>query len=182
MNLPVEGQITSGYGMRIDPASGKKKMHYGIDIGVPRGTELKSNMIGKINYAGWKEGYGNVIELTTGLVTQIFGHLDKIFVKKGQKIDKGDLIGLTGSTGYSTGPHLHWEVKENNVNVNPLEFNWYLSDSIKEWWNQLFELPDNDLFGSESDMLSGLNETLIKIFLGSIAVIFFIIAMKPGKG
>ena len=138
MKLPIEGEITSGYGVRKDPISGETKFHYGIDIGAEKGTDILSNVIGSILFAGKKGNYGNLVIVRSGDVDQYFGHLDTIAVKQGQKVKLGDLLGEVGSTGYSTGNHLHWEIKKDGKNVNPLEFNMTFFDTVSQFFNDIF--------------------------------------------
>jgi len=117
------GRISSGFGNRADPFNSARAFHSGIDYPNPTGTPVLSAGKGTILYAGWKTGYGKFIEIDhgNGLVTR-YGHLSKILVRAGQRINAGDLIGKVGSTGRSTGPHLHFEVRKNNVAVNPAPY------------------------------------------------------------
>lgn len=118
-------RITSFYGRRKHPILRVVKFHTGIDIAAPIGTSVISSIDGEVNYSGYRGGYGKFIEIKNenGMITD-YGHLSKIFVKKGDKIKKGDLIGMVGNTGFSTGPHLHFEIKENNMLRNPLEYRY----------------------------------------------------------
>ena len=111
VDLPVAGRITAGFD---DPDYFKEfgKHHTGVDIAVPEGTEAVATFEGKVKFAGWNdEGYGNLIILENGDYTAYYGHLSKVQVKAGQRISKGQVIALTGSTGNSTGPHIHYEVR-----------------------------------------------------------------------
>ena len=113
-------RVTSGYGMRTHPISGKRKMHTGIDYGAPTGTPVWSIGAGTVIHAGPKGGYGNTIEVRhTGSVVTRYGHLSKIFVRRGQSVRQHQTIGAVGSTGYSTGPHLHFEYLVNGVFTPP---------------------------------------------------------------
>lgn len=121
---PAPGrQITSLFGNRIDPFFGKLAMHPGIDFREAPGTEVHTTGDGTVIYAGPANGYGNLVEIDHGNgISTRYGHLSKILVKKGEKVKEGDLIALSGSTGRSTGPHLHYEVRRNNQAVDPLRF------------------------------------------------------------
>jgi len=120
---PVKGWITSGFGYRISPFTHTLQFHEGVDIANAPGTPVKAPAEGYVLYAGWARGYGNVIILGHGYgISTVFGHLEKILVKQGDHVNRGDVIGLLGSTGRSTGPHLHYEVRVNGVPVNPLNF------------------------------------------------------------
>ena len=111
-------QVTSKWGNRTDPITGQKADHNGVDFAMPTGTKLSSNVQGTVVYSGWgKSGtgygnYGNVVAIKDfSGKTHLFAHLDSVNVKVGQKVNAGDLLGATGSTGRSTGPHLHYEVR-----------------------------------------------------------------------
>lgn len=120
MTLPVAGHITSGFGMRLHPILGFTRFHKGIDIGAPWGTPVHAATSGVIVFAGRSAGYGNFIKLATGgIIGTGYGHLSQILVHVGERVSSGQLIGRVGSTGMSTGPHLHWEVWKNGVAVNP---------------------------------------------------------------
>lgn len=114
---PSRGAISSPFGMRWG------KMHEGLDIAANMGDPIKAALDGIVVYSGWETGYGNVIKLQhkNGLMT-IYGHCSKLDVSVGQNVNKGDQIGLVGSTGNSTGPHLHFEVRVNGVAQNPVAF------------------------------------------------------------
>jgi murein DD-endopeptidase MepM/ murein hydrolase activator NlpD len=112
---PVSGPVTSGFGMRWG------RMHEGIDIAVPTGTAVHAAASGTVIHAGWLGGYGNlvVIDHGNGLATA-YGHNSSIVVGVGQSVSQGDTIALSGSTGNSTGPHVHFEVRVNGAAVDPL--------------------------------------------------------------
>jgi murein DD-endopeptidase MepM/ murein hydrolase activator NlpD len=114
---PVIGPVTSPFGTRWG------RMHEGIDIGVPEGTAIRAAASGTVIYAGWMGGYGNlvVIDHGNGLATA-YGHQSSIAVGYGQSVSQGQTIGYVGSTGHSTGPHLHFEVRVNGVPVDPLGY------------------------------------------------------------
>jgi murein DD-endopeptidase MepM/ murein hydrolase activator NlpD len=122
---PLAGQldVTSGFGPRRDPFLGTPAFHPGLDLAGAVGTHVHATADGKVLRAGWDGGYGNLVEIDNGhgIVTR-FGHLSKILVKAGQRVHRGQLIGLMGSTGRSTGPHLHYEVRVNGKAVNPEKF------------------------------------------------------------
>jgi murein DD-endopeptidase MepM/ murein hydrolase activator NlpD len=123
MTLPAKGRISSGFGNRFHPIDKKAKFHGGIDIAVPRGTPVKAAADGVVKFAGWRGGYGYavVVEHTDGSET-LYAHNDKLLVEKGQEVDAGDQLSLSGSTGKSTGPHLHFEVRLNGTLVNPMKY------------------------------------------------------------
>lgn len=117
MYTPSRGSITSVFGVRWG------KMHNGVDIGSPMGDPIYAAMNGKIHYAGWEEGYGNVIKIDHGSgIETIYGHCSKIDVSKGKIVKRGEKIGEVGSTGKSTGPHVHFEVRVDGVPQNPLKY------------------------------------------------------------
>ena len=124
MVKPTSGRITSNFGNRIHPITKVNKPHAGIDIAAPTGTAVKSVQGGKVTFAGrGPGGYGNVIYIDHSDGTQTrYAHLSKINVKKGQLVDSSQLIGAVGSTGYSTGPHLHFEVRKGGKAVNPRNY------------------------------------------------------------
>lgn len=121
---PAPGrQITSLFGNRIDPFFGKLAMHAGVDFREKPGTEVVATGAGVITFAGPMGGYGIMVEIDHGNgITTRYGHLSKVLVKKGDTVKEGGLIALSGSTGRSTGPHLHYEVRRNNQAVDPLRF------------------------------------------------------------
>jgi len=119
--FPVQGWITSGYGWRRNPFTGKKEFHKAIDISTPWGTPVRAAAKGQVVYAGWDDGYGLKIRIRDGYgYYTVYGHLSHILVKRGAWVEKGQIIGRVGSTGRSTGPHLHFEVWRNGKAVNPL--------------------------------------------------------------
>lgn len=115
--------FTSGYGVRSDPFRGQAAMHAGIDLAAPTGTAVYATADGTVDRAQWEGGYGNMVEIEhgKGLATR-FGHLSRVLVHPGQTVKRGDLIALVGSTGRSTGPHLHYEVRIDGHAVNPVPF------------------------------------------------------------
>ena len=120
---PTDGWVTSYYGPRKSHYAKRIKMHEGIDIGAPSGFPINATADGVISYAGKKPGFGNFIKIKHGYgIETIYAHAKKLFVKSGQKIKRGQKIASVGSTGYSTGPHVHYEVRVNAVPVDPLYF------------------------------------------------------------
>ncbi|MEK6627832.1 MAG: M23 family metallopeptidase [Bdellovibrionota bacterium] len=120
---PSRGPIGSRFGYRADPINGKMKMHAGLDIVVPPGTPVRATADGVVSFAGWDEFYGKLVSIDHGFgVLTRYGHNSQVYVQVGQKVDKYDVISAAGSTGRSTGPHLHYEVRVNNVPVNPLNY------------------------------------------------------------
>jgi murein DD-endopeptidase MepM/ murein hydrolase activator NlpD len=116
---PVRGRITSPYGMRV--ISGRNDFHAGIDIGAPVGTNIVAAESGRVSYAGYMRGYGNVIILShDGGYSTVYAHNSVNLVKKGQYIKKGSVIAKVGRTGNATGPHLHFEVRLSGKPINPL--------------------------------------------------------------
>src|SRR3954469_2115568 len=124
LGLPFNGPITSTFGQRENPFGGTHvETHTGLDIKGPIGGEVKAMAKGEVEFAGCKSGFGNCVILKHGNGFEtLYGHLSKILVRAGQKIDIGQLIGLIGSTGRSTGPHLHYEVHHYGQKINPKSF------------------------------------------------------------
>jgi murein DD-endopeptidase MepM/ murein hydrolase activator NlpD len=120
---PVRGQVTAGFGQRMDPFSGEGAFHSGVDISVPFGTKVEAAADGIVLEAGPESGYGNevLIDHGYGLMTK-YGHLSKIFVVVGQELKRGQVIGAVGMTGKTTGPHLHYEVHVHDTPVNPARY------------------------------------------------------------
>ncbi len=121
---PVKGTaLTSGYGVRSDPFRGRAAMHAGIDLAGPLGTAIYATADAIVGRSEWANGYGNLIELTHGRGIQTrYGHLTRSVVRAGQRVKRGELIGYMGSTGRSTGSHLHYEVRIDGKAVNPVPF------------------------------------------------------------
>ncbi|MCB2290676.1 peptidoglycan DD-metalloendopeptidase family protein [Clostridium sp. CS001] len=114
MNTPSRGSISSSFGVRWG------KMHKGIDIAANLGATISAALDGTVTYAGWQDGYGNVIKMDHGdKVETTYAHCSAITVKKGEVVNQGEKIGEVGSTGNSTGPHLHFEVRKNGEPINP---------------------------------------------------------------
>lgn len=114
-------RVSSGYGMRFHPVSGGIKPHLGVDFAAPTGTPVRAVGDGVVEFAGTQRGYGNLVVLShRGGVSTAYAHLSRIHVRKGQRVEQGVLVGDVGSTGVSTGPHLHFEFRENGVHKDPL--------------------------------------------------------------
>lgn len=122
--LPVdELKLTSHFGVRSDPFRGTAAMHAGVDIPGPVGTPIYATADGVVGRAAWVGGYGNLVELEHGKGLQTrYGHLSKILVEPGSRVKRGDMIALMGSTGRSTGSHLHYEVRMDGRAVNPMPY------------------------------------------------------------
>lgn len=121
--LPTNGWITSYFGHRISPTAGVRKMHEGLDVGANYGTAIKAPADGVVTFAGKKAGFGLFVQIDHGYgIETIYAHSQKILAKNGQRIKRGDLIAKVGSSGASTGPHLHYEVRVNGIAVDPLYF------------------------------------------------------------
>ena len=120
---PVRGILTDGFGGRSDPFTGEQGVHNAIDISSAVGQPVRAPADGIVVKAEWANGYGNVVYLSHGYgYSTRYGHLSGFGIRPGQRVERGDVIGYVGSTGRSTGPHLHYEVRLNNVPVNPLEY------------------------------------------------------------
>lgn len=120
---PVRGEITGGFGQRMDPLSGEGAFHNGVDISAPTGTEVAATADGVVIFADRESGYGKEILLDHGAgITTRYGHLSQIYVVVGQQVTQGQVIGAVGRTGKTTGPHLHYEVRINQTPVNPSKY------------------------------------------------------------
>lgn len=135
-------QMASGYGYRIDPVYGTSKFHEGMDFASATGTPVYATGDAKVTTAGWHSGYGKVIVLDHGYhYTTRYAHLSEILVRPGQQVKRGDLIGKVGNTGKSTGSHLHYEVRYNDIPQNPV--NYYFYDITPEQYNEMIQLAEN---------------------------------------
>ncbi|MDD2432002.1 MAG: M23 family metallopeptidase [Firmicutes bacterium] len=120
---PAKAYISSAYGWRNHPILNERKRHTGVDIGVLKGTPVKATADGIIKKAGWVTGYGILVQIDHGNgIDTLYGHLSRSVVKKGDVVKKGQLIAYSGNTGVSTGDHLHYEVRVNGRDVNPLNY------------------------------------------------------------
>lgn len=124
---PVSGSITSPFGSRVHPIFKRTIFHTGVDLGMPMGAKVKASNSGKVIYVGWYGGYGKVVIIDHGKVngvpvTSLYAHLSSYSVSNGSSVYKGQIIGNVGATGYATGPHLHFEMRENGKPVNPSKY------------------------------------------------------------
>jgi murein DD-endopeptidase MepM/ murein hydrolase activator NlpD len=120
---PVNGNITSPYGKRNDPFNHITSFHSGIDISASPGTPIRATAEGVVSYSGWTQFSGYVVVLEHGLgFSTVYAHNKKNAVRVGQKVHRGEILGYVGSTGKSTGPHVHYEIWEKGKNVNPRKF------------------------------------------------------------
>ena len=121
MRLPVSGRVTSGFGSRLHPILGYARFHRGVDLGASAGTPIVAAADGRVVAAGWHGGYGRQVAIAhvDGIQTS-YGHMSRIAAYPGEMVRRGQVIGYVGSTGLSTGPHLHYEVTKNGRPVNPM--------------------------------------------------------------
>jgi murein DD-endopeptidase MepM/ murein hydrolase activator NlpD len=120
---PVKGRVTSGFGYRFHPVLKKTKYHSGIDIAAPKGTPILAADSGIVIFSAYNGGYGKMITIDHGVgYSTVYGHASSLLVGYGQTVTKGQKIALVGSTGLSTGPHLHFEIRKNGVTQNPLKY------------------------------------------------------------
>ncbi len=124
---PIQGRITSQFGWRTHPIFNSRSFHSGIDIGGPNLGAIRASNSGKVIYSGWYGGYGKVVIIEHGIVngkpiTTLYAHMSSIAVSNGTKVSKGQVVGYEGTTGYSTGPHCHFEVRVNGQPNNPLNY------------------------------------------------------------
>ncbi len=120
---PVKGWLTSTFGYRSSPFTGRREMHKGLDIATRSGTPVIAPADGLVVFAGREGGFGNMVVIDHGYgITTRYGHCSTIEVKLGQKVKRGDAIARVGNTGRSTGPHVHYEVAVNGVSVNPSRY------------------------------------------------------------
>ncbi|MDO8518685.1 MAG: M23 family metallopeptidase [Deltaproteobacteria bacterium] len=121
--MPVNGWITSDFGFRRSPYSGSYRMHYGLDIASPSGTIIRAPADGKVVLAKYAPGYGREVILDHGFgVNTLFGHASQLLVSEGEVVKRGDPIAAVGSTGSSTGPHLHYEVHVDGIPTDPFRY------------------------------------------------------------
>lgn len=135
-------QTASGYGTRVDPIYKTTKFHSGMDFSANPGTDVYATGNGTVVSAGWETGYGNTIEINHGFGYRTrYAHLQSMKVKVGQKVVRGEIIGGVGSTGKSTGPHLHYEVVVKGEKVNPV--NYYFMDLSAEDYDKMIRMAAN---------------------------------------
>ncbi|MDR2841388.1 MAG: M23 family metallopeptidase [Paludibacter sp.] len=135
-------RMASGYGYRMHPVYHIQKFHEGMDFSSPTGTEIYATGNGVVVLSDWKQGYGNCIEINHGYgyLTR-YAHLSKINVRNGQKVKRGDVIGLVGNTGLSVGPHLHYEVHLRDKVMNPM--NYYFIDLSLDEYDRMVQMSNN---------------------------------------
>lgn len=123
MTWPAEGEITSPFGWRVHPIFGTQRLHTGIDIGADYGDSVRAADGGVVIHADWMGGYGNAVIIDHGNgISTLYAHNSQLLVDEGQSVAKGQTVARCGSTGYSTGPHVHFEVRQNGSPVNPLNY------------------------------------------------------------
>lgn len=135
-------RTASGYGMRIDPIYGTSKFHAGMDFSAPSGTDVYATGNGTVVKVGWQTGYGNTVEIDHGFgYRTLYSHLKSFKTKVGRKVVRGEVIAEVGSTGKSTGPHLHYEVHVKGKVVNPV--NYYFMDLSAEDYDRMIQIAAN---------------------------------------
>jgi len=125
--MPVLAAITSGFGYRFHPIFHTTRLHSGVDFGAGYGAPIRAADGGQVLYAGWQGGYGKTVIINHGSqngvnISTLYGHMSGTAVRTGQRVEKGQIIGYVGATGYATGPHLHFEVRVNGRPVNPMGY------------------------------------------------------------
>ncbi len=135
-------RMASGFGWRIDPVYRTRRFHEGMDFTAPTGTDIFATGNGTVISSGWQQGYGNCVEINHGFgyLTR-YGHMNAIKARVGQKVKRGDVIGLVGSTGKSTGPHLHYEVHFKGEVMNPQ--NYYFMDLSPAEYDRMVQMSNN---------------------------------------
>ncbi len=135
-------QMASGYGWRIDPVYHTRRFHAGMDFAAPVGTNIYATGNGQVISAGWQQGYGNCVQINHGYgYITLYGHMSAFKIRAGQKVKRGDVIGLVGSTGKSTGPHLHYEVHLKGEIMNPQ--NYYFLDLSPADYDRMVQMSNN---------------------------------------
>lgn len=135
-------RMASGFGWRIDPVYHSRRFHAGMDFTAPIGTDIFATANGTISETGWKQGYGNCVEIDHGYgYVTLYGHMSAIKVRVGEKVKRGEVIGLVGSTGKSTGPHLHYEVHYKGQIMNPQ--NYYYLDLSPADYDRMVQMSNN---------------------------------------
>ncbi|PID94944.1 MAG: peptidase M23 [Bacteroidales bacterium] len=135
-------RVASGYGYRKDPVYHVKRFHAGMDFTAPIGTDIFATGNGKVAFTGWKQGYGNCVIIDHGFnYLTLYAHMSKIIVSNNQVVKRGEVIGLVGNTGKSTGPHLHYEVRLKNQPQDPR--NYYFLDLSPEDYDKMIQLSEN---------------------------------------
>jgi murein DD-endopeptidase MepM/ murein hydrolase activator NlpD len=135
-------QMASGYGWRIDPVYHTRRFHAGMDFAAPIGANIYATGNGQVISAGWQQGYGNCVQINHGYgYVTLYGHMSAFKIRAGQKVKRGDVIGLVGSTGKSTGPHLHYEVHFKGEIMNPQ--NYYFLDLSPADYDRMVQMSNN---------------------------------------
>ena len=135
-------RMASGYGWRVDPVYHVRRFHEGMDFTAPVGTDIFATGNGVVTYAGWRQGYGETIEIDHGFnYATRYAHCSKLMVRVGQKVKRGDVIALVGNTGKSTGPHLHYEVHYLGRPIDPR--NYYFYDLSPEDYDKMVQISSN---------------------------------------
>jgi len=135
-------RMASGYGWRVDPVYHVRRFHEGMDFTAPVGTDIFATGNGIVTYAGWRQGYGETIEIDHGFnYATRYAHCSKLLVRVGQKVKRGDVIALVGNTGKSTGPHLHYEVHYLGRPIDPR--NYYFYDLSPEDYDKMVQISSN---------------------------------------
>lgn len=120
---PANARITSGFGSRVHPILGYRRFHAGVDFGASYGSTIRAADSGRVIFSGWYGGYGQAVIIDHGGgLTTLYGHCSRLFVREGQTVQQGQAIAAVGSTGLSTGPHLHFEVRRNGSPINPMGY------------------------------------------------------------
>ena len=134
--------MASGYGWRIDPVYHVRRFHEGMDFSAPVGTDIFATGNGTVSYVGWRQGYGETVEIEHGFGYRTrYAHCSKLLVRVGQKVKRGDVIALVGNTGKSTGPHVHYEVHYQGRPIDPRNFYFY--DLSPEDYDRMVQLSGN---------------------------------------
>lgn len=157
IRTPIDGaRITSRFGMRTHPILGYSKMHRGVDFGAPTGTPIYAAGDGTVTFRGWKNGYGNFVEIRhNGTYSTAYGHISRFGkVSVGSRVKQGQVIAYVGSTGMSTGPHLHYEVRENGRQVNPVSKQFNMASGLSGQQLAAFKSHKRDIL-RELASLSG---------------------------
>lgn len=131
--LPLLGRLSSGFGLRVDPLGDGHKHHKGVDIAAPKGSSIGAVEGGVVTWSGWRGNYGNAVMIRHADGTEaLYGHCESLRVQVGQAVQAGQTIGTVGSTGRSTGPHLHFELRENGEQVDPLRaYGWEPGEDLR---------------------------------------------------
>ncbi len=135
-------RVASGYGWRVDPIYHTKRFHEGMDFTANTGTDVYATGNGTVSFSGWRQGFGNCVIINHGFnYESLYAHLFKSLVREGQQVKRGDIIALVGSTGKSTGPHLHYEVHYKGYPVDPRNF--YFLDLSPEDYDRMVQMANN---------------------------------------